>query len=83
MVERIVVDRSKDSGQQFLIPARAMVSYPGLPRRQSVLVEVLDLQGQSYGTFGVPVDPSYLAKECAGGKWAVKVATGACWNLTA
>eukprot|EP00892_Ulva_mutabilis_P010148 jgi/Ulvmu1/7505/UM037_0049.1 len=76
MVEGVVLNRSTDSPQQFLVPARTMASSGGLPRRQSIQVEALDLHGHSYGKFEVPVDPSHLAKGCAGGKAAVKVSAG-------
>lgn len=76
-VEGIVVKQDRDRGQQFLVPAQLMVSSRGLPRKQSLYVEVFDLRGESYGVYGVRVDPSHIASECAGGKRAAKAGSGA------
>ena len=59
-----------DNGQQWAIPVEALQREGSMLTTQRIDVEVRDVEGQSYGTFRVTLDPQQVQTDCAAGKWA-------------
>ena len=63
---------NSDLGQQWAMPTAALsFEADGTPEKQTVIVEVLDIEGTSYGEFEVELDPSKVEQDCSSaGTWA-------------
>jgi hypothetical protein len=62
-----------DLGQQFKVPTSALQHNGASVSAQTIQISVADLEGKSYGTFTIPLDPDYVSKECSTEKWAARV----------
>lgn len=81
VAEGMTFSPNRDLGQQFMIPSHfAKADEHG--QHQIMLVEVFDMNSDSYGLFEISFNATTIAEECAGGKWAAKVFAGASLSAT-
>jgi hypothetical protein len=59
-----------DNGQQWVVPTKALQMNKSMVSVQRLTVEVFDVDGESYGTFSVPLDPLRIQEDCGAGNWA-------------
>lgn len=72
-----VASMNADLGQQWVLPTAA-ISFKGsdVPK-QTLKVDIKDVDGKSSGTYLVELDPDTVKNDCFSGKWAsVAAATG-------
>ena len=72
----VTASMNADAGQQWALPLAALSKQEAV--KQTVPVDITDVDGSSYGTFEIELDPSKVKSDCGSGKYASPAsATGA------
>jgi hypothetical protein len=75
--EEVPATMNADLGQQWGLPTTAITFEAASVPKQTIKIEVKDVDQVSYGTFLVELDAATVSADCSSGKWAsVTRATG-------